>query len=316
MVYHYTDANALLCILDDCAIRATDFRHLNDTQEIEYAWCEFLTALKDRQDAPTEFSDAYKAQLQAIKNADAENLKLLGDSVFVACFSESPDDLNQWRSYAEDGRGVALGFNREKIGVVKAQYNYHTPTGPVPVLAANTKQPIKWNAFLQKVEYGPAAREKAVAQVLWKVEKHCGTNDVGDVAQKIANCIPLIPLTLIELSLIKGEGFESEREWRLPILEHFGLSSVPMMSAFAKVEGLEMFARGPIMTLDVQFSKGGPGAIKPHTSLAFDKSALVEVVVGPNVPDRQLTAATVKRALFRHGFLQTEVKESTLSYRH
>jgi hypothetical protein len=41
VLYHYTDANALLCILDDCAIRATDFRHLNDTQEIKYAWGEF-----------------------------------------------------------------------------------------------------------------------------------------------------------------------------------------------------------------------------------------------------------------------------------
>ena len=89
MVYHYTDANALLCILGDCAIRATDFRHLNDTQEIKYAWGEFVSTLERRKDEPTEFSDAYGAQLQAIKDANAEDLDLLGDSVFVAFFGKS-----------------------------------------------------------------------------------------------------------------------------------------------------------------------------------------------------------------------------------
>jgi hypothetical protein len=108
VVYHYTDVNALLCILDDCAIRATDFRHLNDTLEIRYAWTEFLATLKRRKDEPTQFSDAYAAQLEAIRNAGAEDLESLADSLFVACFSESSDDLNQWRSYADDGRGVAL----------------------------------------------------------------------------------------------------------------------------------------------------------------------------------------------------------------
>lgn len=30
---------------------------------------------------------------------------------FIACFSEAPDMLGQWRSYADDGRGFAVGFN-------------------------------------------------------------------------------------------------------------------------------------------------------------------------------------------------------------
>lgn len=324
VVYHYTDAQALLCILRDSAIRASDFRHLNDTQEIKYAWQKFVSTLKRRKATSTEFSDAYNAQLEAIRNAGAEDLDLLLDTVFVACFSESPDDLNQWRNYADDGRGMALGFNREKMQAITAPYFYHTQAGLKPYIAENTKQQIEWPARLQKVEYGPDARKKAVATALWYAEKYCGPNDLGTVPEKIATIIPRLPHTLIELAMIKSEGFESEREWRLAISEHIGTSSIPMMQAYSKVEGLEGSARvylerlstGAIVTLKVQFDRGGPAGVKPHTSLAFDKSALVEIVLGPNVPDKKLGEATLKRVLFHHGFLNTQVKVSKLSYRH
>lgn len=34
---------------------------------------------------------------------------------FIACFSEAPDLLGQWRSYADDGRGFAVGFNADSL---------------------------------------------------------------------------------------------------------------------------------------------------------------------------------------------------------
>jgi hypothetical protein len=36
-------------------------------------------------------------------------------NICVAGFSEDMDQLNQWRSYANDGRGIALGFNSEVL---------------------------------------------------------------------------------------------------------------------------------------------------------------------------------------------------------
>jgi hypothetical protein len=76
-----------------------------------------------------EFSHAYGAQLQAIRSAKAENLASLENSVYVACFSELSDDVNQWDRYADKGKGMALGFNREKLQIINAPYFYHTPTG-------------------------------------------------------------------------------------------------------------------------------------------------------------------------------------------
>jgi len=34
---------------------------------------------------------------------------------YVACFSEKEDDLSQWRGYADDGRGMVIGFDRQKL---------------------------------------------------------------------------------------------------------------------------------------------------------------------------------------------------------
>jgi hypothetical protein len=54
-----------------------------------------------------------------------ENIKMLDISFtlnrlypYISCFSENGDSLSQWRAYANDGKGVAIGFNPEKFGIV------------------------------------------------------------------------------------------------------------------------------------------------------------------------------------------------------
>ena len=37
------------------------------------------------------------------------------DSPFVACFSRDGDHLGQWRAYADDGRGFAIGFDSKAL---------------------------------------------------------------------------------------------------------------------------------------------------------------------------------------------------------
>lgn len=44
---------------------------------------------------------------------EIEALKLV--HTYVGCFSKSDDDLGQWRAYADDGCGVAIGFELDDI---------------------------------------------------------------------------------------------------------------------------------------------------------------------------------------------------------
>ncbi|MDT5004364.1 MAG: hypothetical protein QOJ24_1540, partial [Mycobacterium sp.] len=48
---------------------------------------------------PGDYSEAYRAQLEALRLMDARDLMKFDDAMFVACFSELPDAVSQWTRY-------------------------------------------------------------------------------------------------------------------------------------------------------------------------------------------------------------------------
>lgn len=40
---------------------------------------------------------------------------MAGENIFAFCLSEEADLLSQWRGYADDGRGVCIGFKKEAL---------------------------------------------------------------------------------------------------------------------------------------------------------------------------------------------------------
>jgi hypothetical protein len=47
-------------------------RFLNDAQELQYAWDAFRSTLAERAAEETEYSEAYTAELEAIKSESGE----------------------------------------------------------------------------------------------------------------------------------------------------------------------------------------------------------------------------------------------------
>jgi hypothetical protein len=204
-------------------LRATDVRFLNDALELKYAWEEFTKTLVTCADEQTEFSQAYAAELEAIKAVKAENIDLMDLRTFSVCLSELADDIPQWRSYAVDGHGVALGFDARQILALKVPYGYRNDeTGKLDrIRFANSDQFLTWPATLGKVVYGSDERAAAINLEIERIEKTCGTNDVSSLEAGVYNCIWLIPEQLAALARIKHEGFKSEQEWRPTLPEHF-----------------------------------------------------------------------------------------------
>jgi hypothetical protein len=63
----------------------------------------------------------------------AENLDAMEFRIFATCLSELRDDVPQWRSYASDGRGVALGFDFESIQMLRVSlFSSHSDRRPRP----------------------------------------------------------------------------------------------------------------------------------------------------------------------------------------
>lgn len=98
-IYHYTSNDVLMKILDGQSLRMSARHHLNDTLEGE----QFFTLLEKHDSHPDQ------EKIEAVRQT------LAPYEFFVTCFSSERDLLSQWRGYAKNGTGVAIGFRTQAI---------------------------------------------------------------------------------------------------------------------------------------------------------------------------------------------------------
>jgi hypothetical protein len=105
--FHYTDFRGLDGILKSGQIWFTDYRHLNDRTELMHG-IGLAKAMLTRRARVGGLRGALFGWIDDLLTKRNFGRAL---SFFIASFSQNPDDLHQWRSYADDGRGVAIGFS-------------------------------------------------------------------------------------------------------------------------------------------------------------------------------------------------------------
>jgi hypothetical protein len=143
--YHYTNAGGLIGILESQEMRLSSIFHLNDPTELQHGLVEGVVSLRlSEQNAHPEFKkfvDGWRAGHTATM--------LRQFAIFVGSFSLHGDDLGQWRSYGDDGKGFALGIRPE----------FFRTTPDIPAMDNE-------RYFVAKVVYGEAAtRERQLAAV-------------------------------------------------------------------------------------------------------------------------------------------------------
>ena len=107
MIYHYTNDAGLQGIIQSGKLWFSDIFGLNDPSELRHGLKVAIDVLKSRiTDARPEIA-TFASQLERF-DIDA-GIEAAGH-FFICCFSGDGDDLGQWRAYADDGRGYALGF--------------------------------------------------------------------------------------------------------------------------------------------------------------------------------------------------------------
>jgi hypothetical protein len=110
IIYHYTDDIGLKGILQNGHLWLTDVFDLNDPSELKHGIGlskAYFSELWGGEMILDEFSDTFAK----IVNDGIENIA----NFFVCSFSREKDDLGQWRAYADDGRGYAIGFNAHSL---------------------------------------------------------------------------------------------------------------------------------------------------------------------------------------------------------
>lgn len=122
-LYHYTSIGSLFSILQNETIRLTDYRFLNDTQELSYAlnWLKDYLAPK----AEEEFGKKVLTAIDNVEHGKIERIKSISDEspymqrylcdihYYILSLSRRYDDLAMWRMYAKDG--CCIKFNSQKL---------------------------------------------------------------------------------------------------------------------------------------------------------------------------------------------------------
>ena len=186
-LYHYTDLDSLSGIFQTRTLWLSKISTMNDTSEIGLAVHSFKQCVESHADESGReealFLQHVAAQLEGFRRTN----------ICVASFCEEQDQLNQWRSYGADGRGIALGFMSERLGELAHEHGLRlVPCVYEPGLHSRIIEDL-YSMLLAGYRAVPPGDEPALAKL---VERFNGT-------------------FLMAAPIIKDHHFAQEREWRL-----------------------------------------------------------------------------------------------------
>lgn len=220
-MYHYTDINGFISILQHRKLWLTSASSMNDHQEVYWFKNLFHNTLRSLINQG-ELTDTQLDMLNAFWMTQVNTIS----NPYICCFSENGDLLSQWRAYADDASGVSIGFNSRKFNLSQE-------------LPRQTLMPGK-NISLNSVIYEISEQEKIIneftgdliAMVKNTISASEMSHDGHELFSNLAN------KCLAYSYIFKNPAFSEEREIRiihLPMLDNndkwFGCQGSPKFRA-------------------------------------------------------------------------------------
>ena len=188
--YHYCGVEAFFEIIKNKKIWLSDASYSNDKKEIK--WIDdlvdnLLKELVTKESLSTNDTSIFKKNYESFKDKKS----------YIFCLSKKKDLLSQWRGYANNGKGVAIGFRMNlAIPILKIP----------PINNSVSKDPrgnLKSNVF--KIGYGDTI-----------YEKNLNVKEYENKIKQYPNDIDMCALMVKEIaSFFKHPSFEEEQEVRI-----------------------------------------------------------------------------------------------------
>lgn len=106
-IYHYTNIQGLLGIINSEALWMTDFQYMNDLQEINHGIQLAKSILQE-----LKKSEKYSGKEEYFKIWENFVETGVDRRICISCFSlDNGDSLSQWRGYGDKGVGISIGFD-------------------------------------------------------------------------------------------------------------------------------------------------------------------------------------------------------------
>lgn len=212
------------------------------------------------------------------------------------CLSAEDDQLSQWRGYADDAAGIAIGFSKKYL----------------ESLIEHFKKPKSLDIQLEKVEYEPEVHDSQIEPTYRKMKELIdeGAFKGGDIrtildtrtdeeferdrtrARELLSSISVAAFMLFtKMYYLKSPAFSEEREWRL-ISYHVVKSGDKRIEFRAVGDRIVPFESIEMVELDV--------------------NPINEVILGP----KHITPSSVIEEFLRQfGYEDVVVRRSAASYR-
>lgn len=293
ILYHYCPPEAFLSILSK-----------------RQFWCSALLLSNDALEG--KWLTKIMAEMLAEEGVDDQNISLLVDAMdsfpdFVNmlgfCLSENSDQLSQWRGYANDGKGFAIGFSKVELERYSEKLSNTYIDG---------RRPKTYS--LKKVIYDLSEQKEllrsSISEIKLLIEGGAFSSgllitkpvDFDNYENETKKLRVRLLFKLLEftpnLFVLKSPGFKEEAEWRLN-------------SSFVRKElSLTGNERQKHAVNEFRISEN---RIVPYRSFSVPKgfNFITEIVLGP----KNTTPTDVVLMLLEHsGFTDIKIRRSTSSY--
>ena len=301
IVYHYCSLDTFYSIFCNSTIRLSNISKSNDSEEITYLLPEmkqFCSELFGKYN--DAFSEKYRLNENFVSDYFDSKFNELSLNFYVACFSEEADLLSQWRGYANDARGVSIGFLTEAL---------------YP-LASSTSS----NYNFSQVRY---SLDDLYEQVESYIVKNVRKDFTGDSRADSLFLINIVDTTLSTIfynsMLYKNPHFIEEKEWRLVYNPLGNIRRVMdknsyydrLTEVFSASTEKGGFARMP-MKFHISDNK-----IVSHIDLSFSSiknSFVKEIIIGPK---SNIDVLDLELFLLSNGFnpMNIDIRKSYIPYR-
>lgn len=279
IVYHYCSFDTFMAIIKHKTLRLSEITKSNDSKEVIWITRFIEEVFRDayNKNASKRLSAkfpemAFMEMVEHYRN-DFFNEKHPIYSFFVTCFSEADDGdlLSQWRGYADDGKGVAIGFDGDVLSQIR-QSSFGDPI-------------INPLLNFDKVEYTERSQKATIKrianQLIDTLKDICNMQNMDDIGTFKYHSMRYFNKSFLELFkqsvFMKNPFFREEREYRLCFWTdtRFTKTTKPETEGIHLDDGLKFEKLG---------FQNKSGRLVSYVDLNFSESNkpfIKEIIIGP-----------------------------------
>jgi len=283
-IYHYTDLNGLIAILESQSFYCTNINFLNDRKEFNHG----VDLVKENINSIT----GNKRNKEILKHLKTEIDSILDIDRYVTCFSKNGDLLSQWRSYGNQGKGISIGFAPHEM-----------------------EESLADEVFGMDIVYNPETQNGIIEEYLKIIPEYFKQNkelfDWGNYNYDFLVAKSTIEFIEGALATFKHPSFIEEEEFRI----EYKFDGI--LNKTKEKEILFRSSDNLIIPYVKLFSKFTEKKHKPDNEKHTDfgtKLPLKEIILGPSL-DYEINKVGIKKLLDKTNYKNIEIKQSAIPYR-